>query len=85
MLVHTRNYPRMRPNKLAPAYVGPFVVKRVLSPSTVELQLDSSALKHIHPVINADALKKYVEPGTRREDDGNGEQQTAQRQQHYVK
>ena len=83
VLVHTRNYPRMRPNKLAPAYVGPFVVKRVLSPSTVELQLDSSALKHIHPVINADALKKYVdsEPGTRREDDGNGEQQTAQRQQ----
>ena len=62
-LLSTRNYKQLRESaagKLAKPYVGPFLVKRVLSPTVVELDIPSRM--DIHSRINTDQLKKF-KPG----------------------
>jgi hypothetical protein len=58
VLLNTRNYPQLRKNKLDTPFYGPLKVKRVLSPTTVELTLPTGW--GIHPVINTEALKKFL-------------------------
>lgn len=59
VMLHTRNYPQLRPHKLSPRYVGPFKVKKVMEGgATRELEFPPSY--RIHPVINVDQLKPYV-------------------------
>jgi hypothetical protein len=54
-------YPQFRPHKLAPPYQGPFSIKRVLSPTTVELDISPMSVYHnIHPVVNIDRLKRFT-------------------------
>ena len=60
-LLHSRNYPQHRQHKLSAPFLGPFKVKRVLSDLTVELDLPDR-LRGIHPVINVDQLKRYLQP-----------------------
>ena len=57
VLLHTRNYPQLRANKLQPMYAGPFKVAGRPSPGVAVLQLPAS-LK-LHPSINIDQLKLY--------------------------
>uniref|UniRef100_A0A4W5LK00 Integrase catalytic domain-containing protein n=1 Tax=Hucho hucho TaxID=62062 RepID=A0A4W5LK00_9TELE len=53
----TRNIPlRSVSNKLAPRFIGPFRVTRVLSPSAVRLKLPP-AYRRIHPVFHVSRLK----------------------------
>ena len=62
-MLSTRNFKQLRETaagKLAKPFVGPFIVKRVLSPSVVELDLP--ARFGIHRSINVDQLKKHNEP-----------------------
>jgi len=56
-LLHVRNYPQLRPHKLATPFIGPFKVVKVLSPTVVELDLPGRF--RLQPVINIDQLKKY--------------------------
>ena len=56
-LLHVRNYPQLRPHKLATPFIGPFKVKKVQSPTVVELELPRRF--RLRPVINVDQLKKY--------------------------
>jgi len=58
VLLNSNNYKQFRAHKLAPPYLGPFTVKRVISTSAVELDLPG-IYKLLHPVINIDNLKKY--------------------------
>ena len=60
VLLHTRNYPQLRANKLAPMYAGPFKVTERPSPGIA--QLDLPAPYRLHPAINVDQLKLYVRP-----------------------
>ena len=60
VLLHTRNYPHLRANKLAPIHVGPFVVKGRPSPGVAVLELPPSM--RIHSAINVDQLKRYERP-----------------------
>lgn len=57
VLLNTRNYPQLRRNKLKDPFYGPLKIKRVLSPTTVELALPAGW--EISPVINTDSLKRY--------------------------
>ena len=47
--------------KLSAKYIGPFVIKRVLSPLNYELELPKTL--PIHPVFHVSKLKKFVESG----------------------
>jgi hypothetical protein len=58
VLLSTRNLKFDIPRKLWPRFIGPFKVKRVISDNAYELDLPSHM--QIHPVFNADLLKKYV-------------------------
>jgi transposase InsO family protein len=44
--------------KLSPKYIGPFTIKRVVSPVTCELELPSS-MSAIHPVFHISKLRAY--------------------------
>ena len=59
VLLNTRNYPQLRKNKLDAPFFGPLKVKRVLSATTVELVLPAGW--SIHPVVNTDVLKRFVQ------------------------
>ena len=59
VLLHTRNYPQHRANKLRPPFIGPFRITKVLSPRTVQLQLPDNF--GIHNIINVDQLKLYYD------------------------
>ena len=77
ILLHSRHYPQLRPNKLQPTYIGPFRIKRMKSTTVAELDLPAELVGHIHPSINIDQMKLYVEPETQppgavaQDDDGN--------------
>jgi transposase InsO family protein len=58
VLLHTRNYPLLRANKLRPMYVGPY--KILDRPSLGVAVLDLPASLRIHKTINVDQLKKYT-------------------------
>ena len=58
VLLHTRNYPQLRQNKLAARYVGPLIVVTVPNMSTVELQLPPEW--RIHSVVNVDSIKPFT-------------------------
>ena len=45
--------------KLMERYVGPYVIKEVVSSNTVKLQLPSSM--RIHPVVNVSQIVRYKE------------------------
>jgi hypothetical protein len=44
--------------KLSPKYIGPFTIKRVVSPVTFELELPSS-MSTIHPVFHISKLRAF--------------------------
>jgi hypothetical protein len=54
----TTEHLRGKGSKLAARYVGPFVVKRVISPVNVELDLPASM--RIRPVFHLSKLKPYL-------------------------
>jgi hypothetical protein len=58
VMLNASDYPQLRRHKLDPTFVGPFKVKRVLGPSTVELELPQRWA--IHATMNVEKLKKYV-------------------------
>jgi hypothetical protein len=60
VLLSARNYPQLRPNKLHPWFVGPFKIKRVVSPATLELDLPKRY--KMHAVVNIDSVKPYTDP-----------------------
>lgn len=64
VLLHTRNYPTLKPNKLSPPYVGPYTIKRMVSPTVAELTWPpgSALATRIHPVVNISQLKQYTTP-----------------------
>ena len=70
VLLHTRNYPKLRPNKLQPTYVGPFIIKRMTTPTTADLELPVHLVGQIHPVINVEELKRYKEDEEKKEERG---------------
>lgn len=57
VMLTTRNM-RGRMGKLNPRYIGPYVIKRVLSPLNVELDLPSTM--RIRPIFHVSKLKSYV-------------------------
>lgn len=60
VMLSTRNYKQLRETsagKLAAPFIGPFLVKRVLSPSVLELDLP--ARFNIHRSVNVDQVKRY--------------------------
>lgn len=59
VLLHTKNYPALRPTKLHSPYVGPFEVLECPSASTVRLAFPPH-MSRLHPVINVEALKRFV-------------------------
>lgn len=64
VLLNTRNYPSLKPNKLSHPYVGPYTIKRMISNTLAELTwpLGSAIAARFHPVINISELKKYTAP-----------------------
>jgi hypothetical protein len=59
---HLRTLPGQQCKKLMTKYVGPFKVKRAISPAACELDLPNQF--RIHPVINVSYLKPYHEDTT---------------------
>ena len=57
VMLTTRNM-RSKAGKLNPRYVGPYVVKKVISPLNVELELPSSM--RIRPIFHVSKLKPYL-------------------------
>ena len=62
ILLHTGRFPQFRANKLHPRYAGPFVIKRVLSATNVELELPTTS--RAHPVVNTESIKPFVQEAT---------------------
>ena len=60
VLLHTRNYPHLRANKLMGVHVGPFRVSSRPSQGVAVLELPPSM--KIHSAINIDQLKRYERP-----------------------
>jgi len=48
-----------RTEKLIEKFVGPYKIKKIISPNTVELELPSTV--KIHPVVNVSRGHKYIE------------------------
>ncbi len=61
----TRNLPLRSPSrKLAPKFIGPFSIIKVLSPMAVRLRLPSY-LQRVHPVFHVSCIKPVIRPPSR--------------------
>ena len=49
---------RRRTEKLTERFVGPYKIKKIVSPNVVELELPSTV--KIHPVVNVSRIRKYI-------------------------
>ena len=47
-----------RTEKLTERFVGPYKIKKIVSPNVVELELPSTV--KIHPVVNVSRIRKYI-------------------------
>ena len=47
-----------RTKKLTERFIGPYKIKKIVSPNTVELELPSTV--KIHPVVNVNRICKYI-------------------------
>jgi len=63
VLISTKDFPmelmKKATKKLIEKYIGPYVVKRIVSKNAVELELP--ALLRIHPLVNVRRIVKYQE------------------------
>ena len=61
MLISTKDFPMELMKrvimKLTEKYIGPYMVKKIISENAVELELP--ALLRIHPVVNVRRIVKY--------------------------
>ena len=61
MLISTKDFPmeliKRVTRKLIEKYIGPYVVKKIVSENVVELELSVSL--RIHPVVNVRRIVKY--------------------------
>jgi len=61
VLISTKDFPmelmKKVTKKLTEKYIGPYVVKKIMSENTVELELPVSL--RIHPVVNMRRIVKY--------------------------
>ncbi|KAI2664272.1 Transposon Tf2-9 polyprotein [Labeo rohita] len=61
----TRNLPLQPPSrKLAPKFIGPFSVVKVLNPVAVRLRLPN-CLRRVHPVFHVSCIKPVIRPPSR--------------------
>jgi len=61
VLISTKNFPmelmKRATKKLMEKYIGPYIVKKIISENTVELEL--LVLLRIYPVVNVRRIVKY--------------------------
>ena len=49
---------RRRTEKLTERFIGPYKIKKIISPNAVELELPN--IVKIHPVVNVSRIYKYI-------------------------
>jgi len=47
-----------RTKKLTERFIGPYKIKKIISPNAVKLELPSTV--KIHPVVNVSRIRKYI-------------------------
>ena len=61
VLISTKNFPmewmKRLMRKLTEKYIGPYIVKKIVSENAVELEF--LAMMRVHPVVNVRRIVKY--------------------------
>ena len=61
VLISTKDFPmewmKRLMRKLTEKYIGPYIVKKIVSENTVELEF--LAMMRVHPVVNVRRIVKY--------------------------
>ena len=61
VLISTKNFPmewmKRLMRKLTEKYIGPYIVKKIISENAVELEF--LAMMRVHPVVNVRRIVKY--------------------------